>query len=132
MLIEGKSEEPLPEKQQIDTDIKKRRLLTIIYALFFGTITAVIVTYALSFFIPEFYTGWAGGLVCPGRVEYLSFKQSYYCFTAANSSFDIDDQMFWAVFKRLIFPVVPVCVILTWGFIKLAEFLYQRRAAAGF
>jgi len=40
--------------------------------------------------------------------------------------------MFWAVFKRFILPAVAACFFLTIGFVKLGEFLYQRKEAAGF
>jgi len=102
------------------------------YALFFGVLWGFVVAYALAVFVPQFYTEWAGSMVCPGKIEYLSFKQSYYCFTGPNSSFNLGEAMFWAIFKRFILPAVAVCFVLTIGFMKLAVFLYQRKDAAGF
>jgi len=112
--------------------MNSRSLKNFIYSLFFGILSGFIVTFALSIFIPNFYTDWAASLVCEGRVEYLSFKQAYYCFTASNISFDIGNLMFWAVFKRIVLIVMPICVLLSFGFTKLAEFAYLRREAAGF
>jgi hypothetical protein len=112
--------------------MKTKTLKMLIYALFFGILSGVIVTVALSVFIPQFYTEWSGSLVCPGRIEYVAFKQAYFCYTSPNSFFDVRDAMFWAVFKRLIFPAAAVCFLFALGFVKLAEFLFQRREAAGF
>ena len=112
--------------------MKTGSLKTLVYALLFGILSGVIVTFALSVFIPKFYTAWAGSLVCPGKVEYVIFKQTFYCYASPNTSFDIGSAMFWAVFKRLILLVVAVCVLLVVGLARLGEFLYQRREAAGF
>ena len=103
-----------------------------IYALIFGALSGVVLTVALSVFIPKFYPEWAGSLVCPGRIEYVTFKQTYYCYTAPNSFFDLGSAMYWAVFKRFIAPAVAVCFLLALALIKLGEFLWQRREAAGF
>lgn len=113
-------------------NIKSKNLKTFVYALVFGVLSGVIVTFALSVFVPQFYTDWAGSLVCPGRIEYVSFKQSYFCYTAPNEFFNLGDAMFWAVYKRFIAPVALICCVLAFGFVKLAEFAYQRREAAGF
>jgi hypothetical protein len=112
--------------------MKTKSLKTLIYALFFGVLSAIIVTFGLSVLIPQFYPEWAGSLVCPGRIEFVSFKQTFYCYTSVNTFFDVRDQMFWAVFKRLIFIDLAVCFLFALGFVKLAEFLYNRRDAAGF
>jgi len=105
---------------------------TIIYALIFGALSAVTLTFAMSVFVPKFFPQWTGSLVCEGRIEFVIFKQSYFCFTAPNTSFDIGDAMFWAVFKRFMLPDLALCFLLSLGFVKLAEFAYQRREAAGF
>lgn len=91
-----------------------------------------IFTFAVSVFVPQFYTDWAGSLVCPGRVEFFTIKQSYYCYTSANEFFDLRDQMFWAVFKRAIVPVFIFSFVLVTVMMKVMKFLYDRRAAAGF
>ena len=111
--------------------MKAVSLKTVIYALCFGILSGIVVTVALSVFIPKFYPEWAGSFVCPGRIEYVTFKHAYYCYTATNSSFDLDDAMYWAIFKRFIFPAVAVCFLFALGFIKFVEFLWQRREAAG-
>ena len=107
-------------------------LKTVIHALIFGILSGLVLTVALSVFIPQFFPEWAGSLVCTGKIEYVSFKQTYVCYTSANDFFDLRDAMFWAVFKRFIFSAVAVCFLLALGFIKLGEFLWQRREAAGF
>jgi hypothetical protein len=107
-------------------------LKTIIFALIFGILSGIVVTVALSVFIPKFYPEWAGSFVCPGRIEYVTFKQTYYCYTAPNASFDLGGAMYWAVFNRFILPAVAVCFLFALGFVKLGEFLWQRRDAAGF
>ena len=112
--------------------MKTGSLKTLIYALFFGILSGFVITFGLSVFVPQFYPEWAGSLVCPGRIEYVTFKQTYYCFAAPNNSFDIGNAMFWAVFKRFIVPAVAVCCLFVLGLIKLGEFLYQRKDAAGF
>ena len=112
--------------------MKSWSLKTLAYALLFGILSGVILTFAMSFFIPEFFNEWAGSLVCPGKIEFVRFKQTYYCYTAANTSFDVGSEMFWAVFKRFIFLMVAACFLFALGFVKLGEFLYQRREAAGF
>jgi hypothetical protein len=132
MLREREFEEPRPAEQRAVTDMKTRTLTTLLYTLFFGTVTGLILTVALSAFIPQFYTEWAGSLVCAGRVQYVMFKQTYICYTSANNFFDLGDAMYWAVFKRLIFLTVPVGFLLIFGLMKIGVFLYQRRAAAGF
>jgi hypothetical protein len=54
------------------------------YPVFFGSIFGYVFAFGASIFVPQIYTEWAGSLVCPGRVEFLTFKQSYFCFTSAN------------------------------------------------
>lgn len=105
---------------------------TIIYALVVGTISGFILTFAAAVFLPRFYTDWAGSLVCPGRVEYVVFKQTYYCVTGINESFEIGGKMFWAVFRRAIVPGIAAGILLVLGFVQTAKFLWRRRAAAGF
>ena len=112
--------------------MKTVSLKTLLYALAFGILSGIVVTVGLSVFIPKFYPEWAGSLVCSGRIEYVTFKQTYYCYTAPNSFFDLGGAMYWAVFKRFIAPAVVVGFIFALGFVKLGEFLYQRREAAGF
>ena len=107
-------------------------LRTLIYALVFGALSGFILTFAAAVFIPKFYPEWAGALVCPGRIEYVTFKQTYYCLTAANSSFDIGNAMFWAVFWRAVLPGFAAGILLALGFVQTAKFLWLRRAAAGF
>ena len=105
---------------------------TLLYALVVGALTGFILTFASAVFIPMLYTEWAGSLVCPGRIEYVTFKQSYYCFTAANNSFDVGNTMFWAVFWRALLPCFALGIMLVLGFVQTARFLWHRRAAAGF
>ncbi|HEY8562642.1 MAG TPA: hypothetical protein VIL74_19850 [Pyrinomonadaceae bacterium] len=109
-----------------------RTFKTLLNALFFGSFTGIILAVALAQFVPQFYTEWAGGLVCPGRVQYVIFKQTYLCYTSANDFFDLRDAMYWAVFKRVIFFTVPFGFLFVFGLMKLGAFLYQRREAAGF
>jgi|SRR5215213_11399093 len=132
MLKAREFEEKQPEKKQAGINTKSRVLITLIYALFFGALSGVIITFALSFFIPEFYTEWAGSFVCSGKIEYVKLKQTYFCYTSPNDYFDLGDAMFWALFKRFIIPAIAVCFLLALGFVKLGEFFYQRKEAAGF
>ena len=132
MLKKRKIEESPSGKKQARANEKKRLLITVVYAIFFGTLSAVIVTFALSVFIPQFFTEWAGGLVCPGRIEFVRLKQMYVCYTSPNDYFELGDAMFWALFKRLIIPAVITGFLLAFGFVKLGEYLWQRRDAAGF
>lgn len=112
--------------------MKLLNLRTVFYALFFGILSGVVVTFALSVFVPQFFPEWAGSLVCPGRVEFVVFKQRFYCYVSQREFFELGDAMFWAVFKRLIIPGLSGAIILALGFVKLVEFLWRRRAAAGF
>ena len=112
--------------------MKSRRLKTLINTLFFGTFTGIILAVALSQFVPQFFTEWAGSLVCPGRVQYVMFKQTYICYTSANNFFNLGDAMYWAVFKRFILLTVPAGFLFVFGLMKLGTFLYQRKEAAGF
>jgi hypothetical protein len=105
---------------------------TIIYALVFGALTGFILTFAAAVFIPKFSPEWAGGFVCPGKVEYVTFKQTYICVTGANASFDVGSAMFWAVFWRALLPGIIVGILLVFSFVQTAKFLWRRRAAAGF
>lgn len=107
-------------------------LQTLIYALIFGVLSGFILTFAAAVFIPQFYTAWAGSLVCEGRTEYVIFKQTYYCVTGANGSFDLGSKMFWAIFWRALLPGIALGVLLVLGFVLTAKFLWRRRAAAGF
>lgn len=104
----------------------------LIYLLFFGITAGLILSYGLAFFLPQFYVDSIGKMVCAGKVEYISFKQSYFCFTSANTSFDIVDAMFWLVFKRALLPAIVFSILLGILFVKAARFLWHRRAAAGF
>lgn len=107
-------------------------LKNLVNILFFGTLMGFIMTFALSVFIPQFYTEWAGSLVCPGRIEFFTLKQTFYCYTSANEYFDLRDQMFWAVLKRIVVPVFILSLAFVALMMKLMRFLYERRAAAGF
>jgi hypothetical protein len=132
MLRKREFEEPPPGNKRAGITTKKRRLATLLSTLFFGAFTGLILAVALAAFIPQFYTEWAGTLVCPGKVQYVTFKQTYLCYTSTNNFFDLGDAMYWAVFKRFIFLTVPVGFLLIFGFMKLGVFLYQRKEAAGF
>ena len=132
MLKKRKFEESPSGKKQDGANEKKRRLITAVYAIFFGTLSGVIVTFALSVFIPQFFTEWAGSLVCPGKIEFVRLKQTYVCYTAPNDYFELGDALFWAIFKRLIIPAIAAGFLLALGFVKLGEYLWQRRDAAGF
>jgi hypothetical protein len=112
--------------------MKSEKKTNLIYALFFGTVAGLILSYALGVFVPQFYTESVGKLVCSGKVEFISFKQSYFCFDTANTSFDVGEAMFWAVIKRAILPAIIFSILLAIVFGKVAGFLYQRREAAGF
>ena len=104
----------------------------LIYLLFFGLTAGLILSYGIAFFLPQFYVESIGKMVCEGKVEYISFKQSYFCFTSANTSFDIVDAMFWVVFKRALLPSIAFAILFGIVFVKAARFLWHRRAAAGF
>src|SRR5262245_54724849 len=102
MLRQREFEEKQPGKKRAGMDLSLRSVLTLIYAFIFGVLSGVIIAVALSVFIPEFYTEWAGSLVCSGKVEYVTFKQTYYCYVSPNNALDIGNAMFWAVFKRFV------------------------------
>jgi hypothetical protein len=104
----------------------------LIFLLFFGITAGLILSYGLSFFLQQFYPESIGKLVCPGKIEFIIIKQSYFCFTSANNSYDIADAMFWVVFKRAVLPSIAFAILLGIGFVKTARFLWHRRAAAGF
>ena len=104
----------------------------LISLFFFAVLAGVILSYGLAFFVPQFYTESVGSLVCPGKIEYITYKQSYFCFISAHDSFDIDDLMFSAVFKRALLPSIVFAMMLGVVFVKTARFLWHRRAAAGF
>ena len=132
MLRKREFEDRRPEEGPAGMSLQRRRLTTLLSTLFFGAFTGVILAVALSTFIPQFYTEWAGSLVCPGKVQYVMFKQTYICYTSTNNFFDLGDAMYWAVFKRFIFLTVPAGFLLIFGLMKLGVFLYQRKDAAGF
>ena len=112
--------------------MQSKNIFNLIYAIFFGTVAGIVLCAALSVFVPQFYTETVGSLVCPGRIEFITFKQSYYCFTATNTSFDIGNAMYWIVFKRAIVPSIIVSILLAAGFIELVKYLWRHREAAGF
>jgi hypothetical protein len=112
--------------------MKSEKITNLIYALFFGIVGGLILSFALGVFVPQFYTESVGKMVCSGKVEFISFKQSYFCFSSTNSSFDVGEAMFWAVLKRAILPAILFTILVAIGFGKVARFLYQRREAAGF
>ncbi len=104
----------------------------LIYTIFFGTVAGLILSVGLGVFIPQFYTEDVGKMVCSGRVEFVSFKQNYFCFTSSNSSFEIGELMYWAVLKRAILPSIVFCILLAAAFIQLVKYLWRHREAAGF
>ncbi len=112
--------------------MKSGRLKTIIYALLFGALSGLILAFGLSVFIPKFFPERAGALVCAGRIDYVIFKQTYFCNLPTGESFALGDQMFWAVLKISIIPAIGLGLIGALAFVKMVEFLWQRRAAAGF
>jgi hypothetical protein len=109
-----------------------KRVLRIVYVLFFGCCGGFVTAYALAALVPGWYPEAIGGLVCDGRVEYLSFRQNYFCFAPGGEIFDIGEQMFRAVLIRLVFVTVPIGVLTAWFLMKFGEFASARRAAAGF
>jgi hypothetical protein len=125
-------EEKRPEKNRVSRNMKNGSLKTLLLALAFGVFSGIILAVGLSVFIPEYFTAWAGSLVCPGKIEYVRLKQTYFCYASANDYSDVGDAMFWAIFKRFIFLGVAVCFLFALGFVKLGEFLYKRKDAAGF
>jgi hypothetical protein len=48
----------------------------LIFALFFGTLSGVMAAVLLGVFVPDLYNEWAGSLVCPGRLEYMTLKRT--------------------------------------------------------
>jgi hypothetical protein len=99
----------------------------LIFALFFGTLSGVMAAVLLGVFVPDLYNEWAGSLVCPGRLEYMTLKRTYYCYTSPTTYFDLGDAMFWAVFRRAVFPAVMSGFLLFFGFIKLTERVLTKR-----
>lgn len=132
MLRKREFEGQPPEKHQAAPKGQPRSLKTLLNVSFFGSFTGVFLAVALASFVPRFFTQWAGSLVCPGRVQYVIFKQTYLCYTSTYDFFDLGDAMYWAVLKRAIFLTVPAGFLLVFGLMKLGTFLYQRRQAAGF
>ncbi len=108
------------------------RTFKLLYLLFFGITAGFLLSYGVAFFLPQFYPESIGKMVCQGKVEYFTFKQSYFCLTAANTWQDIADPMFWVVFKRAILPSIAFAILFAIIFVKVARFLWHRRAAAGF
>lgn len=109
-----------------------RKVLRILYPVFFGVCGGFVTAYALAALVPGWYPETVGGLVCNGRVEYLSFRQNYFCFTPGGEIFDIGNQMFRAVLIRMAFVTIPLGVLTAWFLMKFGEFAIARRAAAGF
>lgn len=107
-------------------------LKTVIYALIFGALSGLILTFGLAVFIPKFFPEKAGALVCAGKIDYVIFKQAYFCNLPTGESFALGDQMFWAVLKISVIPAICVGLIGSLLFVKTVEFLWNRRSAAGF
>lgn len=105
---------------------------TILYALVFGAVSGFILAFGLSVFIPKFFPETAGTLVCAGKIEYVFFKQMYFCNLPNGESVALGDQMFWAVLKISTIPAIALGLLGTLAFVKLVEFIWTRRAAAGF
>jgi len=131
-MLKKRESDERPEKKQAVVKAKPRNLKTFFNVLVFGTFTGTILAFALATFVPQFFTEWAGSLVCPGKVQYVMFKQTYLCYTSTYEFFDLGDAMYWAVLKRAIFVTVPAGLLFVFGLMKLGVFLYQRRQAAGF
>jgi len=108
------------------------RTFKLIYLLFFGLTAGLILSYGVAFFLPQVYPESIGKMVCQGKVEFFIFKQAYFCFISTNNYFDITDAMFWVVFKRAILPSIAFAIVFGIIFVKVARFLWHRRAAAGF
>lgn len=132
MLKKNKIEEPPPGKKQFAAKRDWRGLKNFLNVFVFGAFTGTILAFALAAFVPQFFTEWAGSLVCPGRVQYVMFRQTYLCYTSTYEFFELGDAMYWAVLKRAIFVTVPAGLLFVFGLMKLGAFLYQRREAAGF
>jgi hypothetical protein len=107
-------------------------LKTVIYALVFGVVSGCILAFGLSVFIPKFFPEKAGALVCAGKIEWVFFKQMYFCNLPTGESFALGDLMFWAVLKISVFPAIALGMLGSLVFVKAVEFLWTRRAAAGF
>ena len=132
MLRKREFEDQRPEKKQAAAKVRLQSQKTFLNMFVFGSFTGITLAVALASFIPQFFPEWAGSLVCPGRVQYVMFKQTYLCYTSTYDFFDLGDAMYWAVLKRAIFPTVPAGWLLVYGLMKLGAYLYQRREAAGF
>jgi hypothetical protein len=107
-------------------------LKTVLYALLFGTLSGFVLAFGLAVFLPKFFPEWTGTLVCDGRIEYVIFKQTYFCHTSPSASFDLKDAMFWAVIKIAVIPSIAFGWLASIGFVKAVEFMWKRREAAGF
>ena len=105
---------------------------TVIYALIFGAVSGFILAFGLSVFIPKFFPETAGTLVCAGKIEYVFFKQTYFCNLPSGESFALGDAMFWAVLKISAIPAIALGLLGALAFVKAVEFLWTRRSAAGF
>ena len=132
MLKKGEFEGQPPEKQQTAAKGKSQFLKTFLNVLFFGSLTGVTLAVSLASFIPKYFPEWAGSLVCPGRVQYVMFRQMYLCYTSTYEFFELGDAMYWAVLTRALLVTVPAGLLLVFALMKLGVFLYQRREAAGF
>lgn len=104
----------------------------LLITLVFGILTGIVLATAAAVFVPRVAPEWTGALVCPGRLEYVSFRQSYYCFTGGSESFDAGDAMFWAIFRRFVLLGLAIGLLAVYGLLNLGRFLYRRREAAGF
>jgi hypothetical protein len=100
---------------------------TLFFAVVFGSLSGIMLAVMLGFFVPEFFNEWAGKLVCAGKLEYMTLKRTYFCYASPNEFYDLGDQMFWAVFKRFVFPSVMIGFLVFFGFIKLTERAFAKR-----
>jgi len=79
-------------------------------------------------FVPAAFTEWAGKFVCEGKMVYMSWQKSYYCYTSTLESYDLGSRVFLTFFKMFLLPCIGVCVLLWFGVYKLIEYLIADRA----
>jgi hypothetical protein len=132
MLKINKIEEPPSGKKGTTAKRNWQGLKNVLNVFVFGAFMGIVVAVASATFVPQLFPEWSGSLVCPGRVQYVMFRQTYLCYTSTYEFFDLGDAMYWAVLKRALFVTVPAGLLFVFGLMKFGAFLYRRREAAGF
>ena len=105
----------------------RRTFYVIAFALFFGVISGLLITYTCARFVPVLFTDWAGSFVCDGKMIFNSGLRTYDCYTTASKYYQLGDKVFNTMFKIFVFPSIGISSILLLALFAFTDSFIGKR-----